>query len=69
MAVLVDIDGEHHALGRFDSVVVATSNQSFDPLSSELHGAHFSVQVVGDAEKPGSIFDAVSAGHRAAMAV
>lgn len=65
----VEQRGGERELGRFDGVVVATGSHPFDPLSGELREAGFAVTVVGDAETPGRIYDAVGSGHRAGMAV
>jgi 2,4-dienoyl-CoA reductase-like NADH-dependent reductase (Old Yellow Enzyme family)/thioredoxin reductase len=66
---LVAKQGERHDLGRFDSVVVTVGNHPHDPLSHELREAGFEVEVVGDAEKPGKLYDAVNSGHAAGVAV
>ena len=50
-------------------MVVAVGNHAFDPLSKELMEGGFVAKVIGDAEKPGTVYDAVSAGHRAGMTV
>jgi 2,4-dienoyl-CoA reductase-like NADH-dependent reductase (Old Yellow Enzyme family)/thioredoxin reductase len=61
--------GKDRELGRFDSVVVATGNLPFDPLSKELLGAGLEVHVVGDAAKVGQVCEAISSGHSAGMSV
>ena len=65
----IDYRGDQRELGQFDTVIVATGNHSFDPLSDQLQGVEFAIKVVGDAEKPGTIYDAVSSGHKAGMTV
>jgi 2,4-dienoyl-CoA reductase-like NADH-dependent reductase (Old Yellow Enzyme family)/thioredoxin reductase len=66
---LVDQGGQQRDLGPFDSVVVATGNRPFDPLSEECLRKGIAVKVVGDAKKPGKAYDAVRSGHVAGMAV
>ncbi len=66
---LVDDQGAKRDLGQFDTVIVAMGNYSFDLLSGQLQEAGFAVKVVGDAEEPGTIYGAVSSGHRAGMTV
>ncbi len=60
---------EEYELGPFDDVVVAMGNHPYDPLSGKLREAGFAVMVVGDAERPGRLYDAVSAGHGAGATV
>ncbi|MCK4657385.1 MAG: FAD-dependent oxidoreductase, partial [candidate division Zixibacteria bacterium] len=66
--VFVENRGDERELGQFDTVVI-TGNHSFDPLSEQLQGMKFAVKVIGDAEKPGSIYQAVSSGHEVGLAV
>ena len=66
---LVTCQGGQREIARFDSVVVAAGNHSFDPLSAELQQRGYAVSVIGDARTPGSIHDAVKAGYRAALAI
>jgi NADPH-dependent 2,4-dienoyl-CoA reductase/sulfur reductase-like enzyme len=63
--VASDSTGEERSLGRFDSVLVAVGHQSYNPLSAGLRAAGIEVEVLGDADEPGQILDAVRAGHRA----
>jgi len=67
--VVVERGGEQRVLGKFDDVVIAVGNQSFDPLSEALRKEGIHVEVIGDAEKPARVYDAVDSGHKAAMAV
>jgi len=67
--VYADHQGDERELGQFDTVIVATGNHSFDPLSGQLQGAAFTIKVVGDAEKLGTIYDAVHSGHEAGITV
>ena len=67
--VLINYRGDQRELGQFDTVVVATGNRSFNPLADQLQGAEFTVKVVGDADKPGTIYEAVHSGHKAGMTV
>jgi hypothetical protein len=66
---LVEERGEERKLGQFDSVIVAVGNHPFDPLSRNLLEMGFQVQVIGDAARPGKIYDAIVSGHRAGMAL
>jgi len=59
-------DGER-SLGAFDSVVVAVGHRSYDPLSEGLERAGLPVTVIGDAARPGQIFDATSSGRAAVV--
>jgi 2,4-dienoyl-CoA reductase (NADPH2) len=65
----VDSQGDQRELGQFDTVVVATGNHPFDTLSEHLQGAEFAVKVIGDAEKPGNIYQAVRSGHEVGLAI
>jgi len=65
----VRTDGEERELGTFDSFVMAVGGRPFDPLSAELAEAGLSVRVVGDAQRPAKIHDAVVSGHRAGAEV
>jgi 2,4-dienoyl-CoA reductase-like NADH-dependent reductase (Old Yellow Enzyme family)/thioredoxin reductase len=60
--------GEERSLGFFDSVLVAVGHRSYDPLSIELVGAGFEVEVIGDARKPGQVWDATQGGRTAVTA-
>jgi 2,4-dienoyl-CoA reductase-like NADH-dependent reductase (Old Yellow Enzyme family)/thioredoxin reductase len=60
--------GDERSLGSFDSFLVAVGHRSHDPLSAELVEAGLEVEVVGDALKPGQVWDATQGG-RAAIAV
>lgn len=60
---------EQRNLGRFDSVVVAVGHQPLETLSGELREAGITVKIVGDASMPARIYEAVTSGHEAAMAI
>jgi NADPH-dependent 2,4-dienoyl-CoA reductase/sulfur reductase-like enzyme len=60
---LVSCQGNQRDLGEFDSVIVATGNRPFNPLSEELIGAGFEVHVIGDAMKVGKVGDAIRSGQ------
>lgn len=51
------------------AVIVATGNESFDPLSKKLAAAGLIVEVVGDADTPGKLYDAVNSGHMAGATI
>jgi NADPH-dependent 2,4-dienoyl-CoA reductase/sulfur reductase-like enzyme len=55
--------------GPFDTVAVATGSHPFDPLSGRLREAGITVKIIGDAAKPGTIYDAVRSGHEVAMSL
>jgi 2,4-dienoyl-CoA reductase-like NADH-dependent reductase (Old Yellow Enzyme family)/thioredoxin reductase len=59
--------GDEHSLCSFDSVLVAVGHHSHNPLSVELNEAGLDVEVVGDALRPGQVWDATQGG-RAAIA-
>jgi 2,4-dienoyl-CoA reductase-like NADH-dependent reductase (Old Yellow Enzyme family)/thioredoxin reductase len=66
---LISRQGEQRELERFDTVVVTVGNRPFDPLSDKLREAGYVVNVVGDANQPANIYEAVKSGHQAAMAL
>ncbi len=66
---IVDHQGDHIYIGKFDSVVVAVGNRPFELLSEELLKERIIVKIAGDAEKPARIYDAVASGHRVAMTI
>jgi hypothetical protein len=61
--VVVGAVDEETSLGRFDSVLVSVGHRSHDPLSARLRAAGIPVEVLGDAQRPGQIFDATQAGR------
>jgi 2,4-dienoyl-CoA reductase-like NADH-dependent reductase (Old Yellow Enzyme family)/thioredoxin reductase len=61
--------GEEWTLGRFDSVLVAVGHRSHDPLSAALREAGLEVEVVGDAQAPGQVWDATQGGREAITAL
>jgi hypothetical protein len=61
--------GEQWTLGPFDSVLVAVGHRSHDPLSAALREAGLEVEVVGDAQAPGQVWDATQTGHNAISAL
>jgi NADPH-dependent 2,4-dienoyl-CoA reductase/sulfur reductase-like enzyme len=54
------------SLGTFDSFVVAVGNHSVDPMSAVLRERGLTVHVIGDASKPGQVWDATQAGYQLA---
>jgi pyruvate/2-oxoglutarate dehydrogenase complex dihydrolipoamide dehydrogenase (E3) component len=66
--VIKDREGQRD-LGRFDTVVVAVGNRSFDPMSETLRKKGITVLVAGDAATPARLYDAVSSGRAAALAI
>ena len=60
--------GDERSLGSFDSVLVAVGHHSHDPLSADLVEAGLEVEVIGDARKPGQVWDATQGGHNAIAA-
>ncbi len=66
---IVRSKGNERMLGFFDSVVVAVGRRSHDPLSEDLRAQGLDVRVVGDAEKPARVVDAVCSGHEAAVGI
>jgi 2,4-dienoyl-CoA reductase-like NADH-dependent reductase (Old Yellow Enzyme family)/thioredoxin reductase len=61
--------GDQRSLGFFASILVAVGHRSHDPLSAELVKAGLEVEVVGDARKPGQVWDATQNGHAAVVTV
>jgi 2,4-dienoyl-CoA reductase-like NADH-dependent reductase (Old Yellow Enzyme family)/thioredoxin reductase len=59
--------GAERSLGSFDSVLVTVGHRSYDPLSAALQETGLEVEVVGDARKPGQIWDATQDGRAAIM--
>ena len=57
--------GEERSLGSFDSVLVAVGHRSHDPFSAALQETGLEVEVVGDARKPGQVWDATQDGRAA----
>jgi 2,4-dienoyl-CoA reductase (NADPH2) len=66
---IVSREGQESDLGAFDCVVVAIGNRPYDPLSAKLRAEGLAVSVVGDAERPARVVDAVCSGHAAAAAI
>ena len=67
--VFTNHQGEQSQLGYFDTIVVTAGNRSFNPLSDQLQKERFNIMVIGDADKPGTVYDAVNSGHHGGMAV
>ena len=66
---IVSHQGNRRELGKFDSVIIATGNQPFDPLSKELDGTGVEIHVIGDAMKTGNVGDAMRSGHAVGSSV
>jgi 2,4-dienoyl-CoA reductase-like NADH-dependent reductase (Old Yellow Enzyme family)/thioredoxin reductase len=64
--VLVEQDGERQRLGPFNVVVFALGSRSNRRISEKLPKGH-NVVVIGDANQPRSIYEAVSEGYEAAL--
>jgi len=65
----VHSQGHTKDLGHFDQTIVTVGHTSYDPLSDYLDSETTPVMVIGDADKPARIYDAVIAGHRVAMSI
>ncbi|HPN93301.1 MAG: 2,4-dienoyl-CoA reductase (NADPH) [bacterium ADurb.Bin236] len=50
-----------------DFVILAVGSKSYNPLEEQLKDSGIEIAVVGDAKKIGLIFDAIHAGHKAAL--
>jgi len=61
--------GKEQISKEFDTIISAVGHKSYDPLSDELQRNGMDYVKIGDAEKPARIFDAVMAGHQAAMQI
>jgi pyruvate/2-oxoglutarate dehydrogenase complex dihydrolipoamide dehydrogenase (E3) component len=62
-------DGSERLLGEFDSAVVAVGTRSVNDLESLLRKEGIEVRVVGDAKRPGQIYDAVKDGYDIAASI
>ncbi|NIP42477.1 MAG: FAD-dependent oxidoreductase [candidate division Zixibacteria bacterium] len=67
-AYAVEKEGDVY-LGEFDSVIAAMGMRPSIELEPELSDRGFDVRVIGDAKKPGQIFDAVRDGYDTAMEI
>lgn len=65
----VNVNGETKNLGKFDDIIVSIGHKSYENLSEQLMKSGFTVHVIGDAQKPAKIIDAVTAGYKIAMAI
>lgn len=65
-AVVVQ-EGQERDLGSFDSVVMTVGVDPYDPISADLRESGYQVHVIGDAEQPGNVHQAVTSGHRVAL--
>jgi pyruvate/2-oxoglutarate dehydrogenase complex dihydrolipoamide dehydrogenase (E3) component len=66
---IVEHQNKLFKLGNFDCVVTAVGNRKFDRLSKGLRECGIFVITVGDAEKPGRVYDAITSGHRAVLTI
>ena len=66
---IVGHQGTRRELGKFDSVIIATGSQPFDPLSKELGGTGVEIHVIGDAIKTGNVSDAIGSGYAVGTSV
>ena len=57
-----EINRKEQPLGTFDSVVMAVGTKSLNDLIEPLQKQNIDVEVIGDAKKPGQIYDAVKDG-------
>jgi 2,4-dienoyl-CoA reductase-like NADH-dependent reductase (Old Yellow Enzyme family)/thioredoxin reductase len=67
--ILVEKGGEEIPLAPVDTVVVAAGTQPVDDLSQGLRDLEIEVRVIGDAQRPRRIFDAVHEGYAAGCRV
>lgn len=65
----IEIDGKEELLGKFDSVVLAVGTRSVNDLISPLEERGIEVKVIGDAKKPGQIYNAIRDGFEIAVEV
>jgi len=61
--ILLDTGGEEVRLAPVDTVVVAAGTRPVDELSRGLRDLEIEVHVIGDAQRPRRIFDAVHEGY------
>jgi len=61
--ILAERDGEEVHLAPVDTIVVAAGMQPVDELSRALRDLEIEVHVIGDAQRPRRIFDAVHEGY------
>jgi 2,4-dienoyl-CoA reductase (NADPH2) len=64
-----EIDEKQQPLGTFDSVVMAVGTKSVNDLIVPLQERNIRVEVIGDAKKPGQIYDAVKDGFDIALKI
>jgi 2,4-dienoyl-CoA reductase-like NADH-dependent reductase (Old Yellow Enzyme family)/thioredoxin reductase len=64
-----EIDKKEKPLGTFDSVVMAVGTKSVNDLIVPLQERNIKVEVIGDARKPGQIYDAVKDGFDIALKI
>jgi 2,4-dienoyl-CoA reductase (NADPH2) len=65
----IEIDGKEELLGKFDSVVLAVGTRSVNDLIKPLEKRGTEVKVIGDAKKPGQIYDAIRDGFEIAIGI
>jgi len=68
-AVLVESDGKPGRLSGVDTVVLAVGFKARGELADKLRGTSREVYVVGDAEKPRTVMEAIDEGYRAALKI
>jgi pyruvate/2-oxoglutarate dehydrogenase complex dihydrolipoamide dehydrogenase (E3) component len=65
----IEVDEKEELLGEFDSVIVAVGTKSIDDLANPLRDRGLEVKVIGDARKPGQIYNAVKDGFEVASEI
>lgn len=63
----VESGGVEKLLGEFDTVIAAVGTRSVNELEAVLRENGYEVQIIGDARKPGQIYDAIHQGYEAAF--
>jgi len=59
-------DGERHTLPPVDTVIVSVGTRPANELATALRDRGFNVHVIGDADRPGQVIDAVEGGWQLA---
>ncbi len=65
----VETDNQEQSLGEFDNVIVAVGTKSISDLKEPLEKLSLDIKVIGDAGKPGQIYDAVKQGFDVALSI
>ena len=68
-SVVVEREGAEERLSGFDTIVLAVGVKSYNPLEEIMKEAGKKTHVIGDANKPGDITDAIYAGAKLGLSI